>query len=68
MAWKCDSCGSANPDESAIRCTCGYERQEIEISSKNSSVKRPLFWLGEILTICGALYCMMGMPWLHHFP
>jgi len=67
MSWKCDACGSDNPDESSIRCVCGYERQDIETSTKNYSGKKALFWVGEILSVCGAIYCMMGYAMVASF-
>jgi hypothetical protein len=67
MSWKCELCGADNPGESSIRCACGYERQENEISSKNYSGKKVLFWIGEILSVCGAIYCMMGYAMVASF-
>jgi len=67
MPWKCDSCGSVNPDESYIRCVCGSERPDIEISTNNYSGKKALFWVGEILSVGGALYCVMGYAMVASF-
>jgi hypothetical protein len=67
MAWKFDACGSDNPDESSIRCVCGYERHANDILSKNYSGKRALFWVGEIFSVGGTIYCMMGYAMVASF-
>jgi len=66
MTWKCDSCGFDNSDEYSIRCACGNERQENKISA-NVSGKRPLFWVGEILSAGGLIFCMMGYAMVASF-
>jgi hypothetical protein len=66
MSWKCDSCGFDNPDEYSIRCSCGNERQENAISTKVSG-KRPMYWVGEVLSVGGLIYCMMGYAMVASF-
>ena len=63
MSWKCPSCGNENTDDTSLRCYCGFDQvadplEDIK-KSKNNKL-RIWFWVGEIVSICLSIFCILG--------
>jgi hypothetical protein len=63
MSWECHTCGAKNTDDTSLRCYCGQDksndRTQVEKKSKNNKL-RIVSWLGEIISICSAIFCFLG--------